>query len=167
MKNDQVVLETTASFFFHILMMELQNHSRIVEDSVAFGVSLLSGLQHCRELVLQLCARKLDDLLPEVSSQQDFAILIKFTRILEHRFLSNDTTDAIIKRLTQKVVTALAEMPDDGWRVRVLAQLTKPCIVYAFESMSPDMSDNVLHYSRSILGGERIYSALGMDLETA
>ena len=154
-----------ARYFYQILALDLTNHARSVEESVAFCVSLLRGLQQVQTQVLRQWLEDFDQLLPEISSPQDFAVAVRMARILEHKHLDAGLSERLLEQLAAKITDAMRVLPDDLWRVRVLAQLTQQCISDVFGRLEPQVAESIKYMSHNTLGGDKILKAIGADYD--
>ena len=150
-----------ARYFFQIMVFDLTNYSRSVDESVAFCVSLLRGLRQTQPRVLQLWYEHFNELLGEVSDQEDFNLALRMARILENNGLDEEWRTRLLERLCEKLSAAMDVLPDDTWRIKVLTQLTQRCIAIVFARLHPETAESIRFKSQSVQGGEKILNALG------
>ena len=151
------------NYFYHIWMKDLTNFGVSVEESVAFSATILKNIKQFQPSVLALLVRDFEQILPEISQENQFNVAIRLSRVLEHRFLDRYWVEQIFTRLGQKISNALMAMPDDMWRVRILTQLSQQCMVHVFNQLDPSMVASLKDTSRVMLGGEKVLAALGEE----
>ena len=150
-----------SSYFYRLVVTDLTNYSTSIEQSVAFCATILKNLKHVQATVMAQLLRDFDRMLPEISDPNQFNTAVRISRLLEESYLDRYWSDQLFAALSRKISTAVAGMPDDVWRVKILAQLSQKCMAHVFANLDHDMAAAIKDTSRMVLGGEKILAALG------